>query len=44
MLITIEILKFGLINFVRLFIKLTKANLQQFKYVDINRYSFIRGK
>ena len=43
--ITIQILKVGLINFVCYLIELTtKANLQQFKYVDINRHVFIRGK
>ena len=40
--ITIEVLGFGLINFVRLFIGIAKANSQQSKYVDFNRYAFIQ--
>jgi len=35
--ITIGILKLGLINFSRLVIKITDANLRLFQYVDINQ-------
>jgi len=34
--IVIDILKFGLINFSKMAIEITEANLQHFKYADIN--------
>ena len=42
--IAIDILEFIIDHPSRLFIKTIKANLRQFKYVDINHCVFIQGR